>query len=172
MGRIRAELIAWLKVLESSVLYAAIIVTFVMQVARVEGQSMDPTLKDQDRLVVNKLAYHMGEPQPGDVVMMRYPIDPDKSFVKRMIAREGDTVQIVGGEVRVNGAIVPAPYVTGEHQSYDDWASSASFPKNTSSPKCSCDGGRSQLLRCTESANALLGDDRYQRLSSNRFRPI
>lgn len=41
MKRTRAELVAWLKVLESSALYAAIIVTFVMQVARVEGQSMD-----------------------------------------------------------------------------------------------------------------------------------
>jgi signal peptidase I len=110
MERVRAEIVAWLKVLESSALYAAIIVTFVMQVARVEGQSMDPTLKDQDRLIVNKLAYHLGEPQPGDVVMMRYPIDPSKSFVKRMIAREGDTVQIVAGEVRVNGTIVPSPY--------------------------------------------------------------
>jgi signal peptidase I len=54
-------------------------------------------------------------------VMLRYPMDPDKSFVKRMIAREGDTVHIVSGEVRVNGAIVPAPYVSGDHQSHDDW---------------------------------------------------
>jgi signal peptidase I len=121
MERIRAELVAWLKVLESSVLYATIIVTFGMQVARVDGQSMDPTLKDQDRLVVNKLAYHIGDPQPGDIVMMRYPADPDKSFVKRMIAKEGDTVQIVNGQVRVNELVVPAPYVSGEHQSYDDW---------------------------------------------------
>jgi signal peptidase I len=121
MERFRAELVAWLKVLESSVLYATIIVTFVMQVARVDGQSMDPTLKDQDRLVVNKLAYHIGEPQPGDVVMMRYPADPDKSFVKRMIAREGDTVRIVNGQVWVNEQIIPAPYVTGEHRSYEDW---------------------------------------------------
>ena len=98
MDRLRAELVAWFKVLESSVLYATIVVTFVMQVARVDGQSMDPTLKDQDRLVVNKLAYHIGEPQPGDIVMMRYPADPDKSFVKRMIAREGDTVHIVKGK--------------------------------------------------------------------------
>ena len=121
MTRLRDELVGWLKVLESSALYAAIIVTFVMQVARVDGQSMDPTLKDQDRLVVNKLAYEIGEPQPGDIVMLRYPVDPDKSFVKRLIAKEGDTVQIVHGQVRVNDQIVPAPYVAGEHQSYDDW---------------------------------------------------
>jgi signal peptidase I len=119
--RARVEIVEWLKVLESSALYAAIIVTFVMQVARVEGQSMDPTLKNQDRLVVNKLAYQIGEPQRGDVVMLRYPLDPDKSFVKRMIAREGDTVQIVTGEVRVNGMLVPVPYVTDDHRSYDDW---------------------------------------------------
>jgi signal peptidase I len=121
LKRIRAEVVAWLKVLESSALYATIIVTFGIQVARVEGQSMDPTLKDQDRLVVNKLAYQIGEPRPGDIVMMRYPADPDKSFVKRLIAREGDTVHIVNGQVRVNGRIVPAPYVSGEHQSHDDW---------------------------------------------------
>ncbi len=97
------------------------IVTFVMQVARVDGQSMDPTLKDQDRLVVNKLAYHIGQPRPGDIVMLRYPADPDKSFVKRMIAQEGDSVRIVKGQVSVNGQIIPDPYVAGDHQSYDDW---------------------------------------------------
>jgi signal peptidase I len=121
VGRLRSEIVAWFKVLESSVLYATIIVTFVMQVARVDGQSMDPTLKDQDRLVVNKLAYHVGEPQPGDIVMLRYPAAPEKSFVKRMIAKEGDTVHIVNGQVRVNEQIIPAAYVAGEHQSYDDW---------------------------------------------------
>ena len=121
IGRLRSEIVAWLKVLESSALYATIVMTFVMQVARVDGQSMDPTLKDQDRLVVNKLAYRIGEPRPGDIVMMRYPADPDKSFVKRMIAKEGDTVRIVKGQVRVNELAVPAPYVTEEHQSYDDW---------------------------------------------------
>jgi signal peptidase I len=121
MGRLRSEIVTWFKVLESSVLYATIVVTFVMQVARVDGQSMDPTLKDQDRLVVNKLAYHVGEPQPGDIVMLRYPAAPEKSFVKRMIAKEGDTVHIVNGQVRVNEQIIPAPYVAGEHQSYDDW---------------------------------------------------
>ena len=121
MKGFRAEFVALLKVLESSALYATIIVTFGLQVARVDGRSMEPTLADEDRLVMNKLAYHIGEPQPGVVVMLRYPADPDKSFVKLLIAVEGDTVHIVNGEVRVNGQIVPAPYVAGEHQSHDDW---------------------------------------------------
>ena len=68
-----------------------LIVTFGFQVARVEGQSMAPTLEDQDRLIVNKLVYRIGEPRRGDIVMLYYPLNPDKSFVKRVIAEEGDT---------------------------------------------------------------------------------
>ena len=62
-SRIAEELIAWLKTLASAAVYATLIVTFGFQVARVEGQSMAPTLADQDRLIVNKLAYRIGEPQ-------------------------------------------------------------------------------------------------------------
>ena len=58
------ELVAWFKTLASAAVYATLIVTFGFQVARVEGQSMAPTLADQDRLIVNKLAYRMGAPAP------------------------------------------------------------------------------------------------------------
>ena len=50
---------------------------------------MAPTLADQDRLIVNKLAYRIGEPRRDDIVMLYYPIDPDKSFVKRGDRRGG-----------------------------------------------------------------------------------
>ncbi len=96
------ELIAWFKTLASAAVYATLIVTFGFQVARVEGQSMAPTLADQDRLIVNKFAYRIGIPRRGDIVMLYYPINPDKSFVKRVIAEEGDTVRIVDGRVYVN----------------------------------------------------------------------
>ena len=56
MARIAEEVVAWLKTLASAAVYATLIVTFGFQVARVEGQSMAPTLADQDRLIVNKLA--------------------------------------------------------------------------------------------------------------------
>jgi signal peptidase I len=95
------EVIAWFKTLASAAVYATLIVTFGFQVARVEGQSMAPTLEDQDRLIVNKLAYRMGEPSRGDIVMLYYPINPDKSFVKRVIAEEGDEVRIADGRVFV-----------------------------------------------------------------------
>ena len=93
MARIAEEVVAWLKTLASAAVYATLIVTFGFQVARVEGQSMAPTLADQDRLIVNKLAYRIGEPHVGDIVMLYYPLNPDKSFVKRVIAEEGDQVR-------------------------------------------------------------------------------
>jgi hypothetical protein len=56
--------------------YATLIVTFGFQVARVDGLSMAPTLEDHDRLIVNKLVYEIGEPRPGDIVMLYYPLNP------------------------------------------------------------------------------------------------
>ena len=100
--RLGEELLTWFKTLASAAVYATLIVTFVCQVARVEGQSMAPTLENQDRLIVNKLIYRLGEPQRGDIVMLYYPVNPDKSFVKRVIAEEDDKVRIVDGKVYVN----------------------------------------------------------------------
>ena len=100
--RFAEELITWFKTLASAAVYATLIVTFVCQVARVEGQSMAPTLEDQDRLIVNKFAYRIGDPRRNDIVMLYYPVNPDKSFVKRIIAEPGDEVHIVDGRVYVN----------------------------------------------------------------------
>ena len=117
----RDEFVAWVKTLASAAVYATLIVTFGFQVARVEGQSMAPTLADQDRLIVNKLAYRLSDPQRGDIVMLYYPLNPDKSFVKRVIAEMNDTVRIVDGRVYVNDVPVRDDYVPPEYRSHDDW---------------------------------------------------
>jgi signal peptidase I len=121
LEQVKEELVAWVKTLVSAAVYAVLIVTFVFQVARVEGQSMAPTLEDQDRLIVNKLAYRMGEPRRGDIVMLYYPLNPEKSFVKRVIAEEGDTVRIVDGQVYVNDIPLKDDYVPAKYRSHDDW---------------------------------------------------
>ena len=117
----RAELLAWLRTLAQATVYATLVVTFVMQVARVEGQSMAPTLADQDRLIVNKLSYRLRAPQRGDIVMLYYPLDPDKSYVKRVIAEEGDSVRVVDGRVYVNDVAMRDDFVPAEYRSHDDW---------------------------------------------------
>jgi signal peptidase I len=121
LAQVKEELVAWVKTLMSAAVYAVLIVTFLFQVARVEGQSMAPTLEDQDRLIVNKLVYRIGEPRRGDIVMLYYPLNPEKSFVKRVIAEEGDTVRIVDGRVYVNDIPLKDDYVAAEYRSHDDW---------------------------------------------------
>ena len=120
LARLSAELIAWFKTLASAAVYATLIVTFGFQVARVEGQSMAPTLSDQDRLIVNKLAYRFRDPRPNDIVMLYYPINPEKSFVKRVIAEAGDIVRIVDGKVFVNDLPLLDDYVPPEYQSHEN----------------------------------------------------
>ena len=115
------EVVAGIKTLVSAAIYATLIVTFGFQIARVDGLSMAPTLEDHDRLIVNKLVYEIGDPRPGDIVMLYYPLNPEKMFVKRVIAKEGDTVRIVDGHVDVNGIPLQDDYVPQEFRSHDDW---------------------------------------------------
>jgi len=117
----RDEFVAWVKTLASAAVYATLIVTFGFQVARVEGLSMAPTLGDQDRLIVNKLIYRLSAPRRGDIVMLYYPVNPDKSFVKRVIAEEGDQVRIVDGRVFVNDVPMNDDFVPSEYRSHDDY---------------------------------------------------
>jgi signal peptidase I len=121
VGRVVEEVVAWLKTLASAAVYATLIVTFGFQVARVEGLSMAPTLADQDRLIVNKLAYRLGEPRVGDIVMLYYPLNPEKSFVKRVIAEESDQVRVVDGRVFRNDVPMDDAFVPSEYRSHDDW---------------------------------------------------
>jgi signal peptidase I len=120
-NRVGREIASGLQTLVSAAVYATLIVTFGFQVARVDGLSMAPTLEDHDRLIVNKLVYELGDPRPGDIVMLYYPLNPEKMFVKRVIAKEGDTVRIVDGRVYVNDQPLRDDYVPNEFRSHDDW---------------------------------------------------
>jgi signal peptidase I len=117
--RIGEEIVSWAKTLASAAVYATLIVTFGFQVARVDGRSMEPTLRDQDRLIVNKLAYRFSDPRVGDIVMLLYPRDPDKSYVKRIVGLPGDTIRIEEGRVYRNGMLLPDDFIPAEDRSSD-----------------------------------------------------
>ena len=121
IAQVKEELVAWVKTLMSAAVYAVLIVTFLFQVARVEGQSMAPTLEDQDRLIVNKLVYEFSDPRPGDMVTFYFPPNPSRMFVKRVIAKEGDTVQIVHGRVLINNQPLRDDYVVPAYRDDDNW---------------------------------------------------
>jgi signal peptidase I len=95
--------------------------TFVFSVARVEGHAMAPTLLDQDRLIVNRMVFQRRDPQVGEMVMFYYPLNPEKSFVKRLIGEEGDQIQITDGRVFRNDVPLEEPFIPTEFRSHDDW---------------------------------------------------
>ncbi|MCB9879613.1 MAG: signal peptidase I [Planctomycetes bacterium] len=76
---------------------------FVIQVSIVRGNSMEPALHDGDRLVVDRVTYNFGDVGRGDVVVLRYPRNPDVDFVKRIVALPGDRVAMLDGALYVNG---------------------------------------------------------------------
>jgi signal peptidase I len=100
---------------------AALVMGYSVQLARVQGQSMAPTLADEDRLIVDKLAYRIGNPTPGDIVMFYAPSSRGQIFVKRIVAQPGDLVQIRAGHVIVNGHQLDDPYVSASFRSHENW---------------------------------------------------
>ncbi|MBB6144963.1 signal peptidase I [Silvibacterium bohemicum] len=107
----RGNLRLWMRDILVSVAASFMIITFLYQPVRVEGTSMQPELRDQDRLFINKFAYHFENISRGDVVVFHYPRDPEKSYIKRVIALPGDALRIEEGRVYVNGGRVDEGYV-------------------------------------------------------------
>src|SRR5215472_7047788 len=110
--------LSWVRDLAFSVLIAVILIVFIYQPVKVEGTSMMPTLTDQERIFINKFTYHfgLGEIQRGDMVVFWYPLDPQKSYIKRVIAIPGDIVRIDAGQVYVNGQALSEEYVPEEYR--------------------------------------------------------
>ena len=94
-----------------AVVLAAFIMTFVARSFVVQGSSMEPTLYNGERLLVNRFIYRFREPQRGDIIVFRYPQDPRQMFIKRVIGVPGDELMISGGMVYVNGTGLNEPYI-------------------------------------------------------------
>lgn len=101
----------WLRDTILSVLLAFTVFLLLYQPVQVEGTSMLPLLKNHERIVVNKIAYHVESIHRGDIIVFRYPLDPAESFIKRVIGLPGDWVSIRDGQVYVNGRRLKEPYV-------------------------------------------------------------
>jgi signal peptidase I len=94
-----------------SLAISAFIIVFLYQPVKVEGTSMMPSLEDQERIFVNKFVYRLEPIERGDIVVFRYPRDPSKSYIKRVIGVAGDRVRIDDGQVYVNGQPIEEDYV-------------------------------------------------------------
>src|SRR5438874_4345490 len=102
---------SWVRDLIISLAISAFIIVFLYQPVKVEGTSMMPSLDDQERIFINKFVYRIEPIQHGDIIVFRYPRDPAKSFIKRVIGIAGDHVRIVDGRVYLNGKTLVEDYV-------------------------------------------------------------
>jgi signal peptidase I len=78
---------------------------------RVDGFSMRPTLQDGEYILVNKLAYKLGEPMRGDIVVFIFPVNPAEDLIKRVIGLPGDTISVQNGVLSINGVAMNEPYI-------------------------------------------------------------
>jgi len=120
----------WLRDLIISLAISCFIIIFLYQPVKVEGTSMMPSLEDQERIFVNKFVYRLEPIQRGDIVVFRYPRDPSKSFIKRVIGLAGDRIQIDAGRVFVNDKLLDEDYVP---RAYEDLRS---YPEVLVPPDC------------------------------------
>lgn len=95
---------------------------------RIESISMQPTLYAGNFVIVNKLSYKFDQPTRGDIVVFRYPPDPDREpYIKRVIGLPGDTVEVKFGEVYVDGFVIEEPYISEKPNYNGSWI----VPKNS-----------------------------------------
>ncbi len=121
---------SWVRDILISLGVSAFFIVFLYQPVKVEGTSMMPTLQDQERVFINKFVYKLEPIERGDVIVFRYPRDPAKSYIKRVVAVAGDTVRIEDGVVFVNGHHLREPYVP---EAYEDVRS---YPETVVPPHC------------------------------------
>ncbi len=93
-------------------------IRFAVENFRIEGYSMEPNFHDGQFLLVNKIAYMVGHPQRGDVIVFHYPLQTTKNYIKRVVGLPGDTVQVRAGRVYVNGTLMQETFPI-EHADYD-----------------------------------------------------
>jgi len=88
---------------------------------RVDGNSMLPTMVSGEYVVINRLSYRFGSPQPGDIIVFHYPPNPKEEYIKRVIGLPGDIVEVKDGTVYVNGQPLVENYIKVKMNGYGKW---------------------------------------------------
>lgn len=105
-------LLEWVMVVAGALLIALVVKSFLIQAFYIPSESMLPALKINDRVLVNKLSYRLGDIDRGDVVVFEGPGDEkDRDLIKRVVGLPGDTVEVREGRVEINGKPLAEPYL-------------------------------------------------------------
>lgn len=109
---------AWLRTVVTTVVLFLIVINFLVQGFCVFGSCMEPNLRTGERVLGNKLVYRFKSPARGDIVVFRYPLDPKKTYIKRVIGLPGEIVEIRGGRVFINSEPLAESYVVNTPHGY------------------------------------------------------
>lgn len=107
--RLKREIREWAEAILVALVLTLVIRTFVVQAFKIPSGSMVPTLVQGDKLFVNKFLYRFREPVRWEIIVFKYPEEPRKDFIKRVVGFEGETLEIRNGELHVNGRLERAP---------------------------------------------------------------
>jgi signal peptidase I len=88
---------------------------------RIEGYSMLPTLQEGEYIIINKLSYYLDEPERGDIIVLRFPNDRQRDFIKRIVGIPGDHIEVADGVVSINGIPLKEPYINAEPTYSGTW---------------------------------------------------
>lgn len=111
----------WLRDLILSLLLAFIVIVFLYQPVQVEGTSMMPKLANHERIFINKFVYRFEQIQRGDIVVFLYPLDPSKSYIKRVVGLPGEWVSIRDGRVLINDRPLTEPYLPPSYLDHENY---------------------------------------------------
>ena len=121
LSNLVGEIRGWARDVFFAIGTAIMIVVFLYQPVKVEGTSMLPELVDQERIFVNKFVYRIEKIARKDIVVFWYPLDPTKSYIKRVIGMPGDVVEVRRGVLYVNDKPLDEPYINldyVDHRTY------------------------------------------------------
>lgn len=118
--RQKSKLIEFLESVVIAVILAVLIRIFVFSPFYIPSGSMEPTLQVGDRIIVSKISYRFTEPHRGDIMVFKYPLDPERDFVKRVIGIGGDVVLMQNNKLYINGDQVNEEYLPA-NMTYDDF---------------------------------------------------
>jgi signal peptidase I len=112
-----------LEVLETLLLAALLYFAIDKVTARVtvDGYSMEPTMHNGSRVLVNRLAYLSSEPQRGDIIVFHFPRNPKEEYIKRVIGLPGDHVRVSSSGVEINGQMLSEPYIASAPRYQSEW---------------------------------------------------
>ena len=100
------EILGWLVYIAILLAAVYVLITYVGQRTEVSGHSMEPTLQHGDNLIVDKISYRFREPERYEIIVFPYQYKENTYYIKRIIGLPGETVEIIDGEVYINGELL------------------------------------------------------------------